>query len=704
MIYTYSIHLYIVFYFTVFIIIMMGISVVSYNCQAFKSSTEFIAKMCDTAQVIALQETWLIPAELHLPSQLNNAFEGYSISSVDMSNGLLSGRPFGGLSFLWSKDLSKYINVLQYDDDRILGILLKLPNKSILFLNVYMPSSAHDETDLYNYYLGKLSSIIAECQEENICILGDLNASPGTGRYNDLISMSHEYDMIISDVSRLPPDTYTHINHASLSRSWLDHFLVTTVLDDSITNVTVCNDFSTSDHCPIQIDINIDQLPSVELVLEDTPRIRWDFANQIKRERFFELLDSELREIDIDDVSVCPLIGCHRRDHRTCITVIYSKFTQAVCRVGSLVFGLMRPGLKPVPGWNDYVRDHYSAYRENFASWRDAGSPREGQIAYDMRRARGRFRLALRQCRSQEAELRAQALSNKLVNGYCKQFWNDVNSMNPRPISLAQCIEGITGKQEIAEMWRNEYRALFNCIEGSKLTGVLCADSDAEPVTAEEIALLSSSLSTGKAVGRDGIPGEVMKFGSYVLYLWLSKFISQCFNMKYLPDLVMLVLLNPILKSKTGDHSLKSNYRPIAITSSISKLVELIIKERIITYLDTSDSQFGFKAKHGTDMAIYTLKMTLQYYMNCNSPVFVCFLDASKAFDRVNHVKLFQILLQRGLPTYLISILSYWYQAQQYAVRWGNVVSSYFLVSNGIRQGGILSPLLLTHRTLSPYW
>ena len=126
--------------------------------------------------------------------------------------------------------------------------------------------------------------------------------------------------------------------------------------------------------------------------------------------------------------------------------------------------------------------------------------------------------------------------------------------------------------------------------------------------------MLAGSLSTGKAVGKDGIPGEVMKYGSYAIYTWLSKFITRCFNMKYLPDLIMLVLLNPILKSKTGDHSLKSNYRPIAITSSVSKLFELIIKERILNYLDTCDSQFGFKAKHGTDMAIYTLKMTAILY------------------------------------------------------------------------------------------
>ena len=57
-------------------------------------------------------------------------------------------------------------------------------------------------------------------------------------------------------------------------------------------------------------------------------------------------------------------------------------------------------------------------------------------------------------------------------------------------------------------------------------------------------------------------------------------------------------------------------------------------------------------------------------------------------------LSLFNILKTRKIPEYLIGILSYWYSNQKYAVRWGNAISSYFEISNGIRQGGILSPIL----------
>ena len=70
------------------------------------------------------------------------------------------------------------------------------------------------------------------------------------------------------------------------------------------------------------------------------------------------------------------------------------------------------------------------------------------------------------------------------------------------------------------------------------------------------------------------------------------------------------------------------------------------------------------------------------------------FLDASKAFDRVNHSILFVKLSNSGIPQYVIRILSYWYENQQICVRWSGTYSTLFSVTNGVRQGIILSPYL----------
>ena len=69
-------------------------------------------------------------------------------------------------------------------------------------------------------------------------------------------------------------------------------------------------------------------------------------------------------------------------------------------------------------------------------------------------------------------------------------------------------------------------------------------------------------------------------------------------------------------------------------------------------------------------------------------------MDASKAFDKVNHWVLFEKLLHRGLPTAIVRLLSAWYGSQEFYIKWAGCSSSSFKVSNGVRQGGILSPIL----------
>ena len=69
-------------------------------------------------------------------------------------------------------------------------------------------------------------------------------------------------------------------------------------------------------------------------------------------------------------------------------------------------------------------------------------------------------------------------------------------------------------------------------------------------------------------------------------------------------------------------------------------------------------------------------------------------MDASKAFDKVNHGKLLNILQERNTPEYIVRILKYWFNNQLLCVRWGDSITDFFTVTNGVRQGGMLSPYL----------
>ena len=77
--------------------------------------------------------------------------------------------------------------------------------------------------------------------------------------------------------------------------------------------------------------------------------------------------------------------------------------------------------------------------------------------------------------------------------------------------------------------------------------------------------------------------------------------------------------------------------------------------------------------------------------------MYTCFLDASKAFDRTNHFALFSKLLKNGVPVFIVRILAVWYRSQAFVAKWDNYVSRSFSVTNGVRQGGILSPYLFSY-------
>ena len=75
-----------------------------------------------------------------------------------------------------------------------------------------------------------------------------------------------------------------------------------------------------------------------------------------------------------------------------------------------------------------------------------------------------------------------------------------------------------------------------------------------------------------------------------------------------LPESMISVVLVPIVKNKSASICSKSNYRPIALASIVSTVLEKLIYDRIAVYLNTCSNQFGFKAKHSTDMTVYALK------------------------------------------------------------------------------------------------
>src|SRR5579872_5252072 len=92
--------------------------------------------------------------------------------------------------------------------------------------------------------------------------------------------------------------------------------------------------------------------------------------------------------------------------------------------------------------------------------------------------------------------------------------------------------------------------------------------------------------------------------------------------------------------------------------------------------------------------AIFCVTNVIDYFVENGSTVNICCLDVSKAFDRLNHNWLFYKLLKKNVPLFLIKVLINWYSKLHAKVRWGKTLSQEISISCGIRQGGVLSPVL----------
>jgi len=106
-------------------------------------------------------------------------------------------------------------------------------------------------------------------------------------------------------------------------------------------------------------------------------------------------------------------------------------------------------------------------------------------------------------------------------------------------------------------------------------------------------------------------------------------------------------------------------------------------------------TSLDLKKSLGCRHAIYCVRI-VEPFVNNGSTVNICALDLSKAFDRMNHYALFLKLMDRNVPYNLLSVLEGWFSISRTCVKWHNYVSAFFNLSAGVRQGGVLSPLLFS--------
>ena len=132
----------------------------------------------------------------------------------------------------------------------------------------------------------------------------------------------------------------------------------------------------------------------------------------------------------------------------------------------------------------------------------------------------------------------------------------------------------------------------------------------------------------------------------------------------------------------------------IALILHASKVMLKILQARLQQYVNCElpDAQAGFRKGRETRDQIANICWTIEKAKGSQENIDLCFIDYAKAFDCVDHNKLWKILQEMGIPDHLICLLRNLYAGQEATVRTGHGTTDWFQIGKGVRQGCILSP------------
>ena len=219
-------------------------------------------------------------------------------------------------------------------------------------------------------------------------------------------------------------------------------------------------------------------------------------------------------------------------------------------------------------------------------------------------------------------------------------------------------------------------------------------------VDASTLIELVKFLKRGKAPGPDTIHNEVLRLGtatSLYHHLALYRLFTSSIQLGYIPTAWKLATLHMLLKLDKLP-SLTTSYRPINLISSIMKLFERVIEQRLRSQLRhigfINKHRSGFRKAKSTDDHLFRLSQSIMESFNRGEHVVAAFLDIEKAFDNVWHNGLRFKIFQLDLPTKMTRWVSDFLNGRLIQVNVNNFFSSQIHPKAGVPQGSVLSPLL----------
>ncbi len=500
---------------------------------------------------------------------------------------------------------------------------------------------------------------------------------------------TNELELVDVTTGSGPIQTYEH--KTLKNSSYLDHIAIIKASNLNVDNCIVHHKTASnmSDHQPVSFEINIQTPISNENntgipQLMFVPKFAWadtNFQQQYQEELSRRLCSSEneysmeseplkINKILIDSAQAAFSIVFPERQHE-----YYSK-----------------------QWWTPELSRSKKLLSTHFNIWKRANFPKEDDnvIFNRYKLARTNFRKAVKAAQNKLVYDKFMKI-NSLKKTDSLKFWTNMRKLKENNLKRPYSINGKESDEEITREFADHFKTLLNNPRGSATSkhGPLPQSSNEMfTVSSTDIDEALCSLKRNKSNDFFGILAEhFIHAKNQNLHERVAALYTDMFSSERSPSALSMTTLLPLVKSYRKSLKSSNNYRGISLIPILTKLLEYIILKKCPEISDSNVSQFGFKWKSSTQHAEFLIHETVKYYNNHGSTVYMCSLDAEKAFDSCDWNILFEKLYyEKHVPLPVVKVLQSLYEQGTYQVQYRNNQSYQFGASQGVFQGSILSP------------
>ena len=323
-----------------------------------------------------------------------------------------------------------------------------------------------------------------------------------------------------------------------------------------------------------------------------------------------------------------------------------------------------------------------------------------------LRNARRDTQRTARQCANDYWTHLCEDIEQSAMLGHIRSMYNGIKvAVGPSAKGVAPLKslagEKITDRGKQMDRWVEHYSELYSRetrVSDAALEGMtqlpIMEELDAAP-TLEELSKAIDALPSEKAPGSDSIPPEAIKQGKNALLEPLHKLLCLCWEEGSVPQDMRDATVVTLYKNK-GDRSDCNNYRGISLLSIVGKLFARIVLNRLQRLAERvyPESQCGFRANRSTVDMIFSLRRLQEKCREQGQPLYMMFIDLTKAFDLVSRKGLFDVLKKIGCPPKLLSMIVSFHTDMRGTVMFDGTTSDSFPIKSGVKQGCVLAPTL----------